>query len=276
MTLLDTETESQVEFVPRNEPRTLPLPSRTDPRRKEVGTEEFHARIIVVSPYNSLNTYLSDKIPTLIPKSYVDIVSSADLDTEPYINVALKEKGFPQPLWIVDCEKIKAPVLSYRKAIPSRIEEFKEALRSYANNISSDKLDNSSYAFFSHPEMDRKKIEKIAQYHGSTLEKWLITNLPEFMEKAENPKTVAGVVRFHEYGRWAKGKDIVYLSPRYDFSGFLQDNHKYDEGGNFDPNHPDVRHYRSGISADLESIAQRRFSDSMCVFNVNNYPSSQD
>lgn len=65
-------------------------------------------RIVVVCPYGQLNVYFESELRHRIDDCDVDIVSRADIDEPPYIDVNEREREKPFPHWVIDFQRIIA------------------------------------------------------------------------------------------------------------------------------------------------------------------------
>ncbi|MFC1685427.1 hypothetical protein ACFLZZ_00210 [Nanoarchaeota archaeon] len=94
----------------------LSFPERVFPRKKKTERDTLNSRIVVVSPYGQLNTYLSSEIPKIVPGGDVDVIDEAKSHAKPYIDIRKKESIAQKPLWIIDFGKIMIydPTLTQR------------------------------------------------------------------------------------------------------------------------------------------------------------------
>ncbi|MBD3253195.1 hypothetical protein GF386_05660 [Candidatus Pacearchaeota archaeon] len=89
------------------DPTTLKRGQRK-PETDDPYSDEQDQRVVVVCPYSQLNIYFESEIPRHLRDCEVDIISMAEIDEHPYIDISEREDEKPVPFWIIDFQKIIA------------------------------------------------------------------------------------------------------------------------------------------------------------------------
>lgn len=250
--VIDATEEVETSLDPT---QTKPLGLK--PKRQKTVPQTQHSRIIMVSPYGQLNAYFESMIPKIVDGGFTDIISEAETNKPPYIDIMQKEVKAQRPFWIIDFQRIMAVQPSPQYLLGLGLK----ALREYFSHYLSEQGSSEVFAESLRKPTLSEKIDSILDELGSDLRIRLMadfeTSLKDAHERAliENP--VIGVVHFSQYQQFAEVRKITYITPSPQFSGELVRMHSCDEAGNFLPNAVSITDYISRLNTDLEILTKR-------------------
>lgn len=94
-------TEEKQEEIQRTDEK----PIKDEPLEKRIAAEQGK-RIVIVSPYATLNGFLAAETQRLLVNPRIDIIRYAKLVIPPYIDVQEHEEKSPRPFFIIDSGQI--------------------------------------------------------------------------------------------------------------------------------------------------------------------------
>jgi len=228
---------------------------KVDP--KKTARDALHTRVVVVSPYSQHNVFLETLIPDILSGGEVDVVSEAESDDPPYIEVPKREQKAQRPLWIIDFGKILAKSYNLSMLYQRRLEAFRDEMsRQLANQY------KGVEEYLRRPDvpLDAEVLTQLAgnlshKLQGFNLD---LTQLSDALHLAEQmaEKDAIHPVPFKGYSQWAARTERIYIRPKTRWSSAFESNYLYDESGNFLPGSvPLVPQIAEMMRGDLEVIA---------------------
>jgi len=266
--LKDCQGDSGIVAIPHpteevhSKEQSLSEPTQTKPlglkpKRQRTVEETLHSRVIVISPYGQLNAYFESRIPQFIDGGYTDIISEAETNTPPYMDVIQRERTAQRPLWIIDFQRIIADQPSPKYLLDEQLRLVRGFFTDYLSEQRSQELFEKS---LQQPTVD-KKIDNILRILNSDLrtrlERELGAELENTWKRVAREHPVAGVAHFDLYESFAQVRKISYVIPSIEFSRELCRRHTYDESGNFQSNVVSIVDYVDKLNSDLEILTKR-------------------
>lgn len=236
---------------------TQTKPLGLEPKRQRTVEDTLHSRVIVISPYGQLNAYFESMIPKVVDGCYTDIISEAETNTPPHINVEQRESIAQRPFCIFDFQRIKAYQPSPEYLLDGQLRLLRGFFTDYLSEQRSQELFGKSFQ----QQTIEGEIDDILKNLNSDLrtrlERELGTKLHDIWDKVLIEHPVLGVVHFDLYETFAREKRVIYIIPSPDFSRELCKRHTYDENRNFQPNAVSIADYVDRLNADLEILTSR-------------------
>jgi len=242
--------------------KTLTKTDSSKPERKKISNKTYSSRVILISPYGQINTYLESKIPEIINGGYVDVVDFAEQEKSPYIDVEKREKNLQEPYWIIDFQKIMVNAPSIKHLNRELTKRFAGLINEYANHIfkGRDFCGKEVLLQENISKSDFSKLTAGVEHDLETiLEKKLIKQINLAKEKVRKEHLVTGTCEFCGYYIWRRDRVFHYFVPKKSFLKDLEKKHVFDSEGNFMPNSISIDNYISDIENDLEKMIKTRF-----------------
>lgn len=240
------DEEKQVE----TQTRTASL----QPERKQTKKDMLERRVVVICPYGPLNAFFESEIPNVDEKTTVEIIWHA-VSKEPYFNVDSHEKQKQPPYVIIDFKKLIAyshiEMINEEERKLNRHKAVHECVDHFTQKIKPEEIDLSLR------EEKSRYSERMKCYLRDKLEKHLEKELGELIEEADkkstNKREIQGIVPFHGYQKWSRGRKLVYASPKEHFTQELEEREVY-EDANFVQNRLDFSPFLHHLKQDIKNI----------------------
>jgi hypothetical protein len=216
-------------------------------------------RIVLVSPFDGLNQFFNYQLGEIFEEPDIEIVSIAETNVLPYVDVNKREEDKQRPFWIIDFFLIKGTqptpkhfLESIEPCLSESVEDYTKNQKELKNQISSVLI--NPYSVESKTTLITHILKKAGLKPG-ILEEKLIEELQTHWDRIlrEHPGVVT--LPFKEYYQWRNRPLATYISPNQRLRSIIGERYPIDkETGNFLPKGLEYKDIQTTLIRDLSNL----------------------